>query len=354
MLSDRHVHRKGRGPQRHSRARDWRPIRGSIGNLAVPVRDDYLDLRGTHLCRECFAWGFCSDRWRWAAKDQSGLRRAVEAGLAEFDGGPWTRLQRLRSLPVLNRALPAAIRRYPVDLIRWDLRRVPLPFESGSASVIFTQWVLEYLTVDEALRVLAECQRVLEPGGLIRLNQTDIGGIVAAYESEGVGPSPQAITRAGKFLESAAPGHTTLSARLFRRGGVQQLFDRPKLEWMLAQTGFTEIRFRRLNEGQCPDLPDLEHEWVPPLIRVEARSPANDRSPAASQEPIALVSPPWRCHARGARHFLVHVWASAGLSARPFRNTARVTCSSSSAVNGRTSAACALRLRTVCGPAGWL
>ena len=195
-----------------------------------------------------------------------------DPGWRNVDGGPWTRFHWLRSIPESERLLPSALRRYPRDLIRWDLRRTPLPFRDGSASVVFSQYVLEYLSTDEALRILRDCHRLMEPGGLIRLCQTDIGAIIAAYRSAGdLAPSPQAIERAATFLESAAPAHTALSARLFRRGGVQQLFDRPTLEWMLAEAGFSDLRFVRLHEGDCPDLATLEHEWEPPLIRVEAR-----------------------------------------------------------------------------------
>ena len=141
-------------------------------------------------------------------------------------------------------------------------------------AVIFSQWVLEYLTVEEAVHTLADCHRVLLPGGLIRLCQTDIGAIVSSYLAQGdVAPTSEALARARTFLASAAPDHTSLNARLFRRGGVQQLFDRPTVEWMLVRAGFTDIRFWKIHEGQCPDLLELEHEWDPPLIRVEARKP---------------------------------------------------------------------------------
>ena len=108
-----------------------------------------------------------------------------KADWRNVDGGPWTRVHWLRSLPVPDRLLPSAIRRYPRDLIRWDLRRLPLPFEEHSASVIFSQWVLEYLTEEETVHILADCRRVLLPGGIIRLCQTDIGQIVSAYLAQG-------------------------------------------------------------------------------------------------------------------------------------------------------------------------
>ena len=210
----------------------------------------------------------CGSRWK--------------ASWRNLDGGPWTKLHWLRSLPIPEWLLPVAIRRYPRDLVPWDLRRLPLPFADGSASVIFSQWVLEYMTVGEGMRLLAECGRVLAPGGLIRLNQTDIGAIVASYAVRETGPTAEAAERADRFLAAAAPGHTTLSARLFRRGGVQQLFDRAKLEWMLTETGFEDIRFHDFNQGHCPDLIELEHEWDPPLVRVEARRAYSEANAGAA------------------------------------------------------------------------
>jgi hypothetical protein len=193
-------------------------------------------------------------------------------GWRNVDGGPWTRLHWLQATPIPDRLLPSTVRRYPRDLVRWDLRHVPLPFATASASIVFSQWVLEYLTTEESAAILRECRRILRPDGLIRLNQTNIEAIVEAYFDGAVGPGTEAVARAARFLAAAAPGHTTRSARILRRGGVQQLFDQPKLEWMLSEAGFTEITFVRLHEGECPNLIELEHEWDPPLIRVEAKA----------------------------------------------------------------------------------
>jgi hypothetical protein len=88
-----------------------------------------------------------------------------------------------------------------------------------------------------------------------------------------VGSAPRAVQRAGEFLENVAGEHTKLSVRLFRGGGVQQLFDAPSLEWLLTEAGFTDIRFHRIHEGECPDLDQIEAEWRCPLIRAEARNP---------------------------------------------------------------------------------
>ncbi len=202
----------------------------------------------------------CGTRWK--------------ADWANLDGGPFTKALWLRALPVVGRALPATLRNYPKDLIAWDLRRVPLPVRDSSASYIFSQYAFEYLSLDETIRCLRECRRVLAPGGVIRLCQTDIAAMIAVYSAEaGADSTPWAVQRAARFLEHVAGEHTKLSVRLFRRGGIQQLFDKPSLTWILEEVGFTDIRWARIHEGECPDLGQLESEWDCPLLRVEARKP---------------------------------------------------------------------------------
>ncbi len=61
-----------------------------------------------------------------------------------------------------------------------DLRR-PLPFPGASFSAVYHSHVLEHLPRREAPRFLAECWRVLEPGGILRVVVPDLEGIVRLY-----------------------------------------------------------------------------------------------------------------------------------------------------------------------------
>jgi hypothetical protein len=43
---------------------------------------------------------------------------------------------------------------------------------------------------------------------------------------------------------------------------------------MLTEAGFTDVRFVRMHEGECPDLDTLEAEFGDvPIVRVEAHAP---------------------------------------------------------------------------------
>jgi SAM-dependent methyltransferase len=208
----------------------------------------------------------CGARWKSTWSNLDGGTRAKRL---------WLRAMRvLAAVPIVNRLRPAKLRQYPPDVVIWDMLRTPLPYPTASADVIFSQYSFEYMKQGPLQAILRDCRRILKPGGLIRLCQVDIAGIVERYRAEDVGPSPRALARAREFLESLGGEHTKLSVRLLHGGGHQQLFDAPTLEWMLGEAGFTDIRFVGFHEGACPDLDVLEANFDPiPLLRVEARAP---------------------------------------------------------------------------------
>lgn len=200
-----------------------------------------------------------------------------KADWENLDGGFATWFFWCRRLPLLGRLVPRTTQRYPRNLVIHDLRKPPLPFRDGSASVIFSGSVLEYLTGDETLALLRDCRRILRPGGLIRLCQVNIGTIIDCYcKNFQDHPSAAAVENARHFLDRCAPERLQWSVRLFRGGGHHQLFDKPSVEFFLGSAGFVDIRFYKHGEGECPDLASIERseDLQAPWLHVEAKTPA--------------------------------------------------------------------------------
>ena len=65
-------------------------------------------------------------------------------------------------------------------VIEHDLRR-GLPFADSSCDVVYHSHLLEHLRPDEAAQLLAECRRVLRPGGTLRIAVPDLEGIARQY-----------------------------------------------------------------------------------------------------------------------------------------------------------------------------
>jgi predicted SAM-dependent methyltransferase len=65
-------------------------------------------------------------------------------------------------------------------VIEHDLRR-GLPLRDNSCDAVYHSHVLEHLRPDEAADLLAECFRVLKPGGTLRIAVPDLEGIARNY-----------------------------------------------------------------------------------------------------------------------------------------------------------------------------
>lgn len=59
------------------------------------------------------------------------------------------------------------------EVVAHDLRE-PLPFPDGAFAVVYHSHVLEHLDPEQGARLLGECGRVLEPGGLVRVVVPDL------------------------------------------------------------------------------------------------------------------------------------------------------------------------------------
>lgn len=62
--------------------------------------------------------------------------------------------------------------------------RGPLPFADASVDVVYHAHMLEHLEADDARKFLAECHRVLRPGGIVRVVVPDLEGIAQVYLRE--------------------------------------------------------------------------------------------------------------------------------------------------------------------------
>lgn len=62
----------------------------------------------------------------------------------------------------------------------------PLPFDDQSADRIFLEEVIEHISLDAGRQLLAECYRVLEPGGVLRITTPDPEYFVQQGDCDGL------------------------------------------------------------------------------------------------------------------------------------------------------------------------
>lgn len=117
-----------------------------------------------------------------------GSSRNTVEGWINLDGS-WN--ARLAKHPTLRRVLkslgvvPSNLldTSWNTDILVHDVKR-PLPFSENSIACIYASHLLEHLYLEDAKRLLKECYRVLQPGGILRVVVPDLQAIVLEYMGE--------------------------------------------------------------------------------------------------------------------------------------------------------------------------
>jgi predicted SAM-dependent methyltransferase len=199
----------------------------------------------------------------------------VVEGWVNVDGS-WN--ARLAKYPRVRRALAAA-RVIPAESakVQWrgDLRildvRDPLPFPASSCDAVYASHLLEHLYLDDALKLLRECFRVLRPGGTLRLVVPDLRAIVREYNGERVFynsdefaglPAADRMNRRLLFRSQNAPRGNVLMrvyAALKDFQTHKWMYDAESLVAHVRSVGFGDVAERGFRESRIGDIDRLEH-----------------------------------------------------------------------------------------------
>lgn len=156
--------------------------------------------------------------------------------------------------------------------VRLDLRH-PLPVADGAASLVYSEHVIEHLTLEEGVALLRECRRVLRDDGVLRIATPDLEALVRSYLGD---------WRAQDWVNWK--GHEWIDTRArmlnvsFREWGHRHLYDHGELALRLAEAGFAETRRCAIGESPTPGLSGLETR-ADSLLVVEAWGTARRRNP---------------------------------------------------------------------------
>lgn len=205
-------------------------------------------------------------------RDAHGLQLNLGAGFHQREG--WT---------------PVDLMVDPPGGIRWDVRW-GLPFQTGSVHRIHCEHFFEHLRFpDEVMPALAECFRILEPGGALRIIVPDAGRYIRAY-ADGDASFFEAMRELGG---AKAPFETDIEIvnQAFRMGGDHQFaWDWPVMHRRLEATGFEHVE----ETGYDPErFIDQGDEWRRrESLYVVAYKPSLPVPMADAPEPVAAFGVP--------------------------------------------------------------
>lgn len=145
-----------------------------------------------------------------------------------------------------------------------DLRR-PLPFPDRSAEAIYSAHLLDYLYQTEARRLLKECFRVLQPGGILRVSVEEIPTILRDYLEGGGGdggelPADRLARRLDFYEVRPPPGPFWLRFdRLMNAYHKRKwLYDADSLAHYLREAGFSEVARKPIRESRIGGIEAVE------------------------------------------------------------------------------------------------
>ncbi|PZW03898.1 Methyltransferase domain-containing protein [Micromonospora phaseoli] len=147
-----------------------------------------------------------------------------------------------------------------------------LPYPTGTVAAIYSSHMLEHIYFDQALALLGECHRVLQPDGILRVALPD----VRVFARQLLSATEDEAAAAGlKFTQllNAGPLH-----KPNRRQKLTQFVGASPHRWqptsalvinMMREAGFADPQSREFMVGDLPGLAEVEHR--PEGLFVEAR-----------------------------------------------------------------------------------
>lgn len=131
--------------------------------------------------------------------------------------------------------------------------RFGMPLADASVSLVYSEHLLEHLTLDEGVTLFRECRRLLVKGGVLRIATPDLAAIVTAFLGD---------WRDQDWLRWPEYGWVDTRVRAlnqaFHGWGHRYLYDEAELTLRLREAGFDQVSRCALGESSLPALAGLE------------------------------------------------------------------------------------------------
>lgn len=142
-------------------------------------------------------------------------------------------------------------------LLNFDLTN-GIPASDNSLEVVYHSHMLEHLTNNEGIEFLRECNRVLQPGAIMRLLVPDLESFSKKYV-EGDDFFFDAYRKEALDNDSNLyPTRGAIFMGMLHNHGHKMGYDFDTLQYVLKQTGFTNVKKTMFQESQLTDIQEIE------------------------------------------------------------------------------------------------
>ena len=142
-------------------------------------------------------------------------------------------------------------------LLNFDLTN-GIPASDNSLEVVYHSHMLEHLTNNEGIEFLRECNRVLQPGAIMRLLVPDLENFSKKY-IEGDDFFFDAYRKEALDNDrNLYPTRGAIFMGMLHNHGHKMGYDFETLQYVLKQTGFTNVKKTMFQESQLTDIQEIE------------------------------------------------------------------------------------------------
>ena len=147
-----------------------------------------------------------------------------------------------------------------------------IPEADSSADVIYSCHMVEHIERDEALAFFAEAQRVLKPGGIIRIAVPDIRWHIDNFLEDG--DADRFIRRTKLTREMPKTFFAKVKSLMVGDRSHKWMYDGPSMCQLLTSAGFLEAKELKSGETQIENPGELNlSERAPESVFLEAINP---------------------------------------------------------------------------------
>ena len=140
----------------------------------------------------------------------------------------------------------------------------PFPLPEASFDYVYSEHQIEHIPLDAGERMLAECHRVLRPGGVVRIATPDLERIARLASAELDAEQRHYVAFVSALLGLPGPDATRVINSMFRafgpdaETGHQFIYSFDFLADRLRAAGFADVRRRELGESTHEALRGIE------------------------------------------------------------------------------------------------
>lgn len=148
---------------------------------------------------------------------------------------------------------------YPFPGVDFMNAAAPFPYLDETFDRIFTEHMIEHVSYADGRNMLAECYRVLKPGGRIRISTPNLGFLVSLLGRASDIERRYIEWACANFTPDQPPFPENVVNNFVRAWGHQYIYSTRTLDRAVQDAGFSPVRWCSVGESNDPELAGLEN-----------------------------------------------------------------------------------------------